>query len=212
MARKTNWVIWGAVFFLGILPMSAPAVEGFYLGAGLGLSVPAMSGDLMDDLNPGAGDAIEFLNLGYGFTKNFSVGLAYGAAAGGASDDFGDNATWGEGYLGLNARWNFDEGRDFVPYVELGLGSYLFMVLSDDLELTTDAMAPGLKLGVGGHWYFGSKKCWYLEPEISYHYVDYSTDATIEFADDDFDDVEIDFDENASMVLVLVRVGYHWKK
>jgi hypothetical protein len=196
------------VMAAGLVPLSAMAAKGFYISGGLGFSFPSMSGEFMDEYNPGAGNVMELLNLGYGFTDRFAVGIMYGAAAGLLDDDFDEEATWGQGYLGITSRYSFDKKQQFVPYIELGVGSYLFMAMGDEIEMETETMTTGLRASVGANYYIGDKQRFFIAPELSYHAVDYDCDADIE------NDVEysVEFDENASMFTILFKVGYHWKK
>jgi hypothetical protein len=208
MKKKTLVFLALLALVMGLLPLSSQAAEGFYVSTGIGFSFPAMSGDFMDEYNPGSGSALELLDMGYGFTDKFSVGLVYGSAAGGLDNDFDDEAAWGQGYLGLTARYSFEKDQKFVPYIDLGLGSYLFMAMGDDIELVTDSMTNGLRAALGGRYYMGEKQRFFIAPEVSYHYVEYNCDAEIE---NDVD-YSIEFDEDASMANVLFKVGYQWKK
>jgi len=210
--KKVRWMC--AVAFLAMVllaPLGANAAKGFYISTGAGLGIPAMSGDFSRDAKPTIGDALELLDIGYGFNKNWALGLDWGAAAGGADEDFlGKNATWGQGYMGLYGRYNFDKGQQFVPYVDLGVGDYVFDVNSDDLTLATDNAGLGIKIGVGANYFIGKSQRFYVAPELSYHYVTYNTEAKVN--PKHYNDFKIDFNDNASMFLVLIKIGYQWKQ
>jgi len=210
--KKVGLVCSVAFLAMAIMfPNGAKAAKGFYISAGAGLGIPAMSGDFNRDAKPAIGDALELLDVGYGFDKNWAVGLDWGAAAGGADEDFlGKNAIWGQGYMGLYGRYNFDKGQQFVPYVDLGVGDYVFDAVSDDLSLVTDNSGLGIKIGVGANYFIGRSQRFYVAPEISYHYVTYNTEAKVD--PKHYHDFKIDFDDNASMVLVLIKIGYQWKQ
>jgi hypothetical protein len=192
-------------------PNSAKAAKGFYLSAGLGSAVPTMSGDWIDEMDPGAGVSMDLLNLGYAFDKNWAMGLYWGAGSGGINESFmGDNGTWGEGYMGLNARYFFDNDKPLVPYVELGLGGYNFSATSDDYAIVPDSMEAGFKIAGGLNYYFGRNQGWFVNPELAFHYV--QTNGESEVDDDGGDKIgTIDLDENTSMVTLMIRLGYHWK-
>lgn len=193
-----------------LLPGLGLAARGFYIGTGLGGAIPGMSGDV-SDINPNSGLNSELIHLGYNFTDQWGIGVQYGAAAGRADDFLGDDTAWGQGYYTVSGRYSFDAGNPFVPYIEAGLGDYLFLIMGDDGEFFSDP-ALGWRLAVGGQYYLGK---FYLSPELSYHFVNYNKG---EF---DLDhplflgypkNFDSDFHTRGDMLVLQLKVGYHWRR
>jgi Outer membrane protein beta-barrel domain len=194
---------------LSVIPVQANAAKGFYLGTGLGLALPNQSGDVIDEVDPESGISSELIHLGYNFSDTWGLGFQWGSAAGLCDDQFGDDSTWGQGYMDLSGRYTFDNGQDdntFIPYLEAGYGTYVYLVDGDDAELVSDGTI-GYRLAVGGQYYLSN---WYIAPELSYHFVNYDGEAEIDI-DNGFDG-DIDFEEDADMLMFLIKFGYHWRK
>jgi hypothetical protein len=198
-----NKALWSLALLsaLALIPGFARAEKGFYIGAGFGLAVPYPSGDIVDDVNPGAGTSMELLHLGYNFTDQWGVGLQYGAAVGPTDDFLGDDTMWGQEYLDLSLRRTWDHEKS-ETYAELGYGTYLYMFQAKNAEFYSDP-AVGYRLALGNNYFIGN---WYLGPEVCYHWVRYS--------EGDFDvkhlgEFPSDFDTVGNMLLVQLKVGYH---
>lgn len=191
---------------LTFIPGLARAEKGFYIGAGFGLAVPYQSGDIVDDVAPGAGTNLELIHLGYDFTDKWGVGLQYGAAVGPTDDFLGDNTMWGQGYLDLSLRRTWDREKHST-YAELGYGTYLYMFQAEDSEFISDPVV-GYRLALGSN-YFIKDSGWYLGPEISYHWTRYSEG---DFDVEDMGEYQSDFDAAGNMLLVQLKIGYHTGK
>ena len=207
-SRITCWVL--AAALAAVLPGMARAARGFYIGTGIGGAVQQFSGDVTD-ASPDSGLNEELIHLGYNFTDQWGVGLQWGAAAGPAGDFLGDNTVWGQGYNTVSGRYSFDSGQEFVPYIEAGLGNYVFLISGDHGDFTSDP-ALGYRLAVGGQLYMGR---FYISPELSYHFVRYSRG--------EFDlsrplflgypkNFDSDFDTRGDMLVIQLKVGYHWRQ
>jgi hypothetical protein len=204
--KRTGVVIVGIILALGFMPFAAQAEKGIYVSSGAGGTLPVMRGEFMDDNAFEPAVSLEYLNLGYGITKNIAVGLFYGQTNGYmADDDFGVDTQWLQNYFGLTGRWNFVTEEDIVPYVEAGIGSYSFMIEGDDMDLTVDSETIGYRLASGANYYLLGN--FFFAPEISYHHIEYMTEAEIENGEK----IDFDFKEKASMVMGLVKIGYHFK-
>jgi hypothetical protein len=151
MARSKvmGWLL--AAAMVAAAPGMARAASGFYIGTGIGAAVQGFGGDVTD-INPDSGINDEIIHLGYNFTDQWGVGLQWGAAVGNAGDFIGSNTSWGQGYFTFSGRYSFDRGRQFVPYVEAGLGDYVFLISGDDGDFTSDP-ALGYRIAVGGQYY-----------------------------------------------------------
>ncbi len=152
---------------------------------------------------------MEMIHLGYNFTDRLGLGLQYGAAAGSMDDFLGDLTVWSQGYMAVSFRYTHDTGGEFVPYAEIGTGTYGFGASGDDGEFWADPTS-GLRLAVGGNFYLGG---FYLGPEVSYHSAQYT--------EGEFDldypiyagyprKFDVDFDSRGDMVVVQLKVGYHF--
>lgn len=230
---------WVPLFFMMAVvfsPLVSEGAPGFYMGLGFGMADSAESGDLISKLDPDNGVNFEILHAGYNFNDNWGICLQWGTAFGSADsiksgDTTGsladlyrlvilgsthDWSQWSQEYITLSGRYFFDTGNAFVPYVDAGLGVYelgveemtnLFFFLpvtkGDRFEFDPTL---GYRLGVGAHYYI---KNWYIAPELSYHFVNYSE---VEFTTDDDLDVTADVDTTADMLLLQLKFGWHWKK
>jgi len=204
--NKSKVMAVAGVFVLAfLLPVLSSANMGFYIGTGIGYDFPNQSGDVMDELEPENGVGLELIHLGYNFNDNLGIGLQYGAGAGTAEDILGDDTTWGQGYLTFSGRYTFADMEPVTPYVELGLGNYLYMIDGDDGDLTSDPVVGG-RLAVGGSYYLGN---FYIGPELSYHFAGYE-DAELD--SDRYGEGDVDFEETGDMLMLLVKVGYHWRQ
>ena len=90
------------------------------------------------------GIAANSLDLGYGINNNWGAGLKQ------------EDLIIIDTFYG---RYNFDRGQRFVPYVDAGISSILLS-------------AWGFNVDLGGNYYLGEKKRWFIGGGISYSYID----------------------------------------
>jgi opacity protein-like surface antigen len=220
--------------FIGA-PALSLAAEGFYMGAGFGMSQSQESGDLINDFDPDSGTALEMIHLGYNFSDRWGIGLQWGVAFGTADeiergdtvDPLGDIynlmigrtfdwSEWGQSYVSLGGRYSYDTGGDFVPYFDAGFGYYemsvtemtnilFFLPVPSDEKFEFDPTI-GIRFALGAQYYFNKK--WYVTPEVSYHLVEYSE---VEYTNEKDMDTSVDVDTRADMILFLLKIGRHWK-
>jgi hypothetical protein len=211
--------------FVLVIAMAGPAAaaQGFYLGTGGGLATPTG----WDDPEAHSGISLEYVHLGYNFTDHWGISFNLGGAAGTTDDmtesspvgdmDFED-LVWAQAYSTISGRYTFDQtAQSIVPYLEFGLGSYALVITGDvdatGLGIDGDADAEfdevtGYRLALGGQYYFNNL---YLAPELSYHIVNYD-DGELEMDFGGFGSFEEDIDgDNADMLALLLKVGYHFK-
>ena len=208
MSNKRGWIKKAGLVLAMALVLtpglaSVPGNVGFYLGTGLGGAIPNHDGDRAESMETETGLGWELLHLGYNFTDNFGIGVQFGAAAGPADWDY----SWGQGYLVLSGRYSHPLNERFVPYVEIGLGPYLFMYLDEieDEEIVSDPVL-GFRFALGTSFYFGR---FYIGPEISYHVARY-TDWT--YKPEDGGSFGFESDETGDMFLILLKLGYHFRR
>jgi len=183
------------------------AAKGVHLGTGIGLGFPMMSGDAISAIKPQTGEALELLNLGYGFTDNFYAGLYWGAVAGMASENWDRNATWGTGYLGVLGKYSFNSKQTYSPYVELGVHNTVFNTTGDHHTFISDA-ALGVLAGGGMDFFFGSRKRWLFSIDMSYRSGRH-TSGTVDL--DPGPTVDVNFNATTDVVLLLFKIGYVWR-
>ncbi len=208
MSNKKNWVK-KAGFVLAIVLMLTPALAaapgnaGFYVGTGIGGAIPRHEGDLAELIEAENGLGWELLHLGYNFTDNFGMGLQWGAAAGPAESDI----LWGQGYLVLSGRFSHVVNERFVPYLEIGLGPYLFMYLEENPEdeIVSDPVL-GFRFALGASFYFGR---FYIGPELSYHVARYSDWS---YRPEEGGSFDFESDETGDMLLILLKFGFHSRR
>ncbi|HUT54356.1 MAG TPA: outer membrane beta-barrel protein [bacterium] len=207
-SKAMRWIL--AVALVVVLPGMARAARGFYLGAGMGAAVPGFGGDVTD-ISPDSGLNAELIHLGYNFTDQWGIGLQWGAAAGTADDFLGDDTVWSQGYYTLSGRYSFDQGQQFVPYIEAGFGDYVFMITGDGGDFASDPEL-GCRIAVGGQFYLGR---FYLSPEISYHVVSYDQ-GEFDLAKPLFQgypkNFDSDFHTRGDVLIIQLKVGYHWRQ
>ena len=184
---------------------AGPGNSGFYLGAGLGGAIPNHDEDspaLMMDAETGAGLEV---HLGYNFTDNLGFGVQAGGAFGEAVEDWG----WLQSYAVLSGRFSLPLTEKFVPYVEIGLGPYVLWYLEGDSTGPTDSIIAdpvlGFRFALGTSFYF---RRFYIGPEISYHVARY-TDWS--YKPEDGGSFDFESDETGDKLLILLRLGYHFR-
>jgi hypothetical protein len=199
-----------AAALVAVLPGMARAARGFYIGTGVGAAVQNFSGDVTD-INPDSGLNDELIHLGYNFTDQWGIGLQTGIAYGNADNILGTNTGWDQVYTTFSGRYSFDHGQQFVPYVEAGLGDYVFLISGDHGDFNSDP-ALGYRIAVGGQYYVGR---FYLSPEINYHFVKYDQ-GDFNLSRHVFPgypkDFTSDFNTRGDMLVIQLKVGYHWRQ
>jgi opacity protein-like surface antigen len=204
-------------FFLAmvvIFPFRANAAKGFYSSSGIGVEDLGVSGPLTKYITtPGVGGALELVDLGYGIDRSWAVGFKLGAGVQGAKahTDWASGGSEDLGYLGIYGRYNFDRDQRFVPYIDAGIGTYLFEEMFGK-KSETDTANIGLNIDVGGNYFVGSKKRWFIGPEISYQYADLNSKAQVDIPDSNTSTINVGKGYNVNMILVLFKIGCQWKK
>jgi hypothetical protein len=203
------WVRGAGILAAVMILSSSPAwaAKGLHLGIGLGVGFPVMSGDAISDIKPETGDALELLNLGYGFTDNIYAGLYYGAVAGLASKDWDKNAFWGNGYLGILGKYSFTRNKNYSPYLELGLHNTVFDTTGDNHTFVSDA-AIGVLAGGGMDFFFGARKRGMFSLDLSYRSGRHSS-GTVDLKHGP--NVDVNFNATTDVILLLFKIGYVWR-
>jgi len=218
---------------VALAPAAAFAKEGFYIGTGIGWAAPQDGGDLLPDIEPDPGIGLEFIHLGYNFNDNWGIsaqlGLAFGQGgmikAGDTTGDLGDLfmlmlgqthewSQWSQRYVNVCGRYTYNAG-EFSPYFETGPGLYeysvaemsnlfFFMPVPSGENLDFE-QTLGWRVALGAHLYISN---WYLAPEISYHFVQYSN---VTYENDDGKSADETIDTRADMLMLNIKLGYHWR-
>jgi len=199
-----------ALVFSLALWVSGPAAssQGFYLGTGVGADFPLLSGDVVDDTEPGPGLSLELIHIGYNFTDRWGAGVLYGVGGGPAHEDpvLGKDNQWNQEYWSIYGRLSLDEAGPLAPYLELGGGQYRFYMEGDDGELRSDYGLGG-RAALGALYYINNL---YIAPEISYHFVRYDGGAGLH---PDFTPrFRTEFHTGGDMLMLLIKAGYHWRR
>ncbi|MFO8057655.1 MAG: outer membrane beta-barrel protein [bacterium] len=205
MWKSKMMVMAGAVIAAVLLPALSSANIGFYLGTGIGYAFPDQRGDWIDELEPRTGYDLEFIHLGYNFTDNWGVSMHYGVGAGVAEDILGEDTVWGQEYLTFSGRYTFAGIAPFTPYLEAGLGNYVYVVRAEEGGITSDP-AIGVRLALGANYYIGN---FYLAPELSWHMAEYEQ---AELDHEYFGKGDFEFEEAGDMLVLLFKVGYHFRQ
>lgn len=216
--KKFYLVLVSALIIAAMLvPTGSKAAKGWLLSGALGAGIPSDSGKIGSDVETGFA---EYLDIGYGFNKYITVGGYFGSDMGKMKASGADNVTWVQPYLGIYGRGTLPVGDSLEPYVDLGLGGYMFSAAGNDLIMYSKSPTFGLKLGGGLNWFLGKDKKWFIGPEIAYHWVNYDQDFRVvssgtlkdyyqHLGMSDSFDVKVDGDAN--VFEVLFKFGYQWK-
>jgi hypothetical protein len=185
-----------------LVPAKSVAADGFLLGLGVGAGIP--TGDFKDAKTGFA----SYLDVGYGFNKYVTVGGYFGSDNG-TEKDSGTSITWYQPYFGAYGRFTIPVGESLEPYVNVGLGAYLFSASGGDLTVYSKSPTLGFKFGGGLNWFLGKSKKWFIGPEIAYQYVPYDQNFKVDF---DGYKTEGKVNDNLSVIELMVKFGYQWKK
>lgn len=125
-----------------------------YIGVSFGASFP--SGDLTNINDASTGINLGLINAGYRFTDTFGVTFNWGATAY-SFDDYGDDTTFGIGYLALGPMFSFPLsskiGVDLKPQIAFTTGVIDYGTYSSDTNTSTGLLlGSSINFPIADHW------------------------------------------------------------
>jgi hypothetical protein len=217
MQKAFRALVSAAVLVALLFPAGSKAAKGVLLGVGLGAGVPYVDKEIGGDFKTGFDG---YVDVGYGFNKYLQAGIYLGSSEG-EQRSYDYNVPWVQPYFGLYGRFTYPVGDSFEPYVDVGLGGYMFSASGDNLYMYSENPTLGFKFGGGLNWYFGKDKRWFIGPEVAYQLVPYNERFKVVFTDALKDqlraagyptDISVDINGQANILELMVKFGYQWKK
>lgn len=169
MEKTVKWIM---LLIFVFMAKSVYAAPGLNFSVGLGPSLPLFWGGQVSDYQSRIIGFSDIIEVGYGFSKAFSINLKY-TDVGGYTED---NLFWLFEELGADARFVFNSEKRLNEYVFTGVGVSNISVY--DGAASSSDFVPGLGWDFGGglSYFLTENRHWALRNQINFQFAEYGSE------------------------------------